>query len=181
MRSTWVRAVPIARRMPISFDFCTTDTTSTLAMPSATVIPTKIRMRVLARICADIALKNCALVLIQLSTRRSPPSRTVLRDRLRGERVVHLDVEARGAAREVEQVLRGAQRHVDVALVDALVAEIEDADHDQRRSGAVRGVQRELVADAGAEILGELGADDDVDRPHVVAARDDLLRQGDDA
>ena len=50
--------VPVARRMPISFDFCTTDTTSTLAIPSATVKPTKIRISVLARICAAIAVKN---------------------------------------------------------------------------------------------------------------------------
>ena len=114
--------------MPISFDFCTTETTSTLAMPSATVMPTKTRISVLARICADIALKNCALVLIQLSTCRSPLVADGLRDRLGGERVAHLDVEAGGAAREVEQVLRGAQRDVDVALVHALVAEVEDAD-----------------------------------------------------
>ncbi len=63
--------MPIARRIPISFDVCTTDTTSTLAMPSATVIPTKMRISVLARICAAIAVKNCALVRIQLSTCRS--------------------------------------------------------------------------------------------------------------
>ncbi len=119
--------------MPISFDFWTTDTTSTLAMPSATVMPTKTRISVLARICAAIALKNCALVLIQLSTWRSLSSRDRLRDGLRRERIAHLDVEARGAAREIEQVLRGAQRDVDVALVHALVAEIEDADHGQRR------------------------------------------------
>ena len=71
-----------------------------------------------------------------------------LGDGLRRERVVHLHVEARGAAREIEQILRGAQRHVDIALVDALVAEIEYADHGQRGSGAVRGFQREFVLDA---------------------------------
>ena len=32
---------PLALRMPISRDFCTTDTTSTLAMPSATATITK--------------------------------------------------------------------------------------------------------------------------------------------
>ncbi len=44
---------------------------------------------------------------------------------------------------------------------------------------AGRGRERELVADGRAEVLRELGADDDVDRPHVVAAGDDLLRQRD--
>lgn len=38
----------MARRMPISRDFCTTDTTSTLAMPKATDSPTKKRIAVLA-------------------------------------------------------------------------------------------------------------------------------------
>ena len=59
--------MPIARRMPISRDFCTTTTTSTLAMPKATDSPTKKRIAVFAVFCALTAAKNWALVLIQLS------------------------------------------------------------------------------------------------------------------
>jgi hypothetical protein len=38
------RVAPIARRMPISRRFCTTDTTSTLAMPSTTTTITTARI-----------------------------------------------------------------------------------------------------------------------------------------
>ena len=40
MRRICRRVVPTARRMPISRFFCTTQTTSTLAMPSATATTT---------------------------------------------------------------------------------------------------------------------------------------------
>jgi hypothetical protein len=59
--------MPIARRMPISRDFCTTDTTSTLAMPIATDSATNSRISRFEFCCALTAVKNCALVLIQLS------------------------------------------------------------------------------------------------------------------
>jgi predicted nucleic acid-binding protein len=39
-------------------------------MPSAAVSPTKKRISVFDSVCAAIALKNCALVLIQLSASR---------------------------------------------------------------------------------------------------------------
>ena len=58
---------PIARRMPISRDFCTTETISTAAMPRAIASATKKRMAVFATRCALIAVKNWLLVLIQLS------------------------------------------------------------------------------------------------------------------
>ena len=148
-------------------------------MPSATVRPTKKRISVFARICADIALKNCALVEIQLSTCMSPLVADRPRDGLGGERIADPDVDARHAADEVEEVLRGAQRDVDVALVRALVAEVEDAGDRQRRRRPARGLQRDLVADRGAEILRELGADQHVDRTELGLAGDDLLRQRD--
>ena len=59
--------MPMARRMPISFDRWITETTSTLAMPNATDRPTKMRISVFEVCCALTAVKNCALVLIQLS------------------------------------------------------------------------------------------------------------------
>ena len=54
-------------------------------------------------ICAVIAVKNCALVLIQLSTSTSVAARDRLRDVLGGEDVVHRDVDRRDAAGQVEQ------------------------------------------------------------------------------
>ena len=61
---------PMARRMPISFCFCTTDTTSTLAMPTATISTTKNRIRLFDMLWLFRAVSNCALVCIQLSTLR---------------------------------------------------------------------------------------------------------------
>ena len=78
-RRIWPREAPIARRMPISFDFCTTETISTAAMPNATARPTKKRIAVLATICALIARKSCALVLIQLSASTPVPARIAAR------------------------------------------------------------------------------------------------------
>ena len=57
----------MARKMPISRERCTTDTINTLAMPKPTDSATKNRMAVLAVVCAFTAVKNCSLVLIQLS------------------------------------------------------------------------------------------------------------------
>ena len=57
----------MARRMPISRERCTTETTSTLAMPKPTDKPTKKRIAVLAVVWARTAVKNCSLVFIQLS------------------------------------------------------------------------------------------------------------------
>ena len=51
----------------MSFDRWMTETTSTLAIPNATDRPTNRRISVLAISCALTAVKNCALVLIQLS------------------------------------------------------------------------------------------------------------------
>ena len=53
--------------MPISRDFCTTTTASTLAMPKATDRPTKKRMALFDVLCAAMAVNSSALVLIQLS------------------------------------------------------------------------------------------------------------------
>ena len=120
------RVTPMARRMPISLRFCTTETNSTLAMPNATESPTKNRIAVLAVICALTALKNCALVAIQLSA--STPVAAVIRaprPRRRRRRDRHVD--ARHAARKAEQALRRVQRDKGGALVGALVAQVEDA------------------------------------------------------
>ena len=170
-RSTWPREVPIARRMPISLDFWITDTTSTLAMPSATVRPTKTRISVLVRICAAHRREK-------LRVGHDPAFHLLvgdgadrLGDGFRRERIAHLDVDGGDAADEIEQVLRRAQRDVDVALVDALVAEIEDADDSKRGRGAGSGRQPELVADVRAEVLRQLGSDDDVERADVDGAR----------
>ena len=58
----------MARRMPISRCFCTTDTTSTLAMPSTTTTATTSRITVVLMLCALSADTSCALVSCQLST-----------------------------------------------------------------------------------------------------------------
>ena len=68
MRSTWPCVAPIARRMPISRRFCTTDTTSTLAMPSTTTNITTPRMSAVLTLCAFSAVTSPALVACQLST-----------------------------------------------------------------------------------------------------------------
>ena len=68
MRSTWPWVAPIARRMPISRRFCTTDTTSTLAMPSTTTIITTPRISAVLTDCAFSADTSCALACCQLST-----------------------------------------------------------------------------------------------------------------
>ena len=60
--------VPMARRIPISFCFCTTLTTSTLDMPSATMMTTKLRIRLFETDWLRSAASNCELVVIQLST-----------------------------------------------------------------------------------------------------------------
>ena len=60
--------VPMARRMPISFCFCTTLTTSTLDMPSATMMMTKLRIRLFDTDWLRSAASSCELVVIQLST-----------------------------------------------------------------------------------------------------------------
>ena len=62
----------------------------------------------------------------------------------------------------LEKRLRGAQRHIGRALVGALVAEIEDAGDGEHADGAGRRRDIDLVAERDAEVLGELGADDDV-------------------
>ena len=69
------RLAPIARRMPISFCFCTTHTTSTLAIPSATTRVTNNRIVPVLMFWLRIAASSCALVVIQLSA-SSPVSRS---------------------------------------------------------------------------------------------------------
>jgi hypothetical protein len=68
MRNTWPRVAPIARRMPISRCFCTTETTSTLAMPSTTTMPTTPRMMPVLTDCAFSAETSCAFACCQPST-----------------------------------------------------------------------------------------------------------------
>jgi hypothetical protein len=50
---------------------------------------------------------------------------------------------------------------------------VEEAADGERRRGSAGGGEPELVADLGAEVLREVDADDDVERP-------DLRRSGDD-
>ncbi len=57
----------MARRMPISLERWITETISTAAMPKATDRATNTRISVFEFFCAWTAVKNCALVLIQLS------------------------------------------------------------------------------------------------------------------
>ena len=112
----------------MSFDRWITDTTSTAAMPKATDSATKIRIRVFEVFCACTAVKNCALVAIQLSA--STSFAALMRWAIVFGRIDVLDrrLDGRDAADHADQGLRGAQRDVGVALVDALVAEIEDSD-----------------------------------------------------
>ncbi len=73
------RGVPMARRMPISRWRCTTDTTSTLAMPSATATVTKARIMRLEALWLRSAVTNWPLAACQLSA-ISPVARRVARD-----------------------------------------------------------------------------------------------------
>ena len=61
------RGVPTARMIPISRDFCTTLTISTLAIPSATVRVIKNRITFFELPWACSATKSCGLVWVQLS------------------------------------------------------------------------------------------------------------------
>jgi hypothetical protein len=71
------RPAPMARRMPISRCFCTTLTTSTLEMPNATMITTKLRIRLFDTVWLLSALSRPELVCIQLSTVRPVCARRV--------------------------------------------------------------------------------------------------------
>ena len=133
--------------MPISLDFCTTETTSTLAMPSAAVRPTKKRMKLFDSVCADIAVKNWALVRIQLSACRCVCAVICCATVSASKRIAHVELDTRYATDQVEHALRDAQADVDVAAVDALVAEIEDAADGQCLRGTARGGEVELVAE----------------------------------
>ena len=55
----------------MSFERWMTETTSTAAMPKATDSATNMRISVFEVSCACTAVKNCALVLIQLSASTS--------------------------------------------------------------------------------------------------------------
>lgn len=68
-------------------------------------------------------------------------------------------VDTRHAADQVEQALRRAQADIDVAGIDALVAEVEQAGDGQRSLCLSAVLQAQLVADLGAEILGQVDAD----------------------
>ena len=121
------RLVPIARRMPISFCFCTTDTTSTLAMPSATTRITKNRIVPVLMFWLRIAASSCALVVIQLSA-SSPVSRSMRAATASAPKIVaHRQLDRGDPAGKIEQRLRELQRHEHPALVQVLVAEVEDA------------------------------------------------------
>jgi len=68
--STERREAPIARRMPISRDFCTTETTSTDEIPKATAMATKNWIIAEEPLCPRRPTSNSALVFIQLSAVR---------------------------------------------------------------------------------------------------------------
>ena len=172
MRSICACVAPMARRMPISLPRWMTDTTSTLAMPKATESATKKRMTLLDTRCAVSAVTNWALVLIQLSA-VSPVSPAMRLGQAFGQiEVAQREVDAGDAADQIEQALRGAQADVDVARIDALVAEVEQAGDGQRVAAPVGGAQAQLVADLGAEILGQFDAD------HRLAGADPQLAGG---
>ena len=69
-------ATPTARRIPISRDFCTTETMSTLAMPSATATITKNWIMFFELDCAESPESSSALTVIQLSARSPVRPRT---------------------------------------------------------------------------------------------------------
>ena len=89
-----------------------TETTRTAAMPNATDRPTNSRISVLVVCCAWTAVKNCALVLIQLSASTGMEAWISLRERLGRVDVLHRQIDRRDAADQIEQRLRGPQRHV---------------------------------------------------------------------
>ena len=78
-------------------------------MPKAIARPTKKRIVVLATVCALIARKSWALVLIQLSASTPVQRADALRDLLGRVDVAHRDVDAGDAADQAEQRLRGVQ------------------------------------------------------------------------
>ena len=97
------------------------------------------------------------------------------------ERIAHIDIDGRHATCQVEQALRHPQRHIDVALVDPLVAEIERAGHRQGDRGAARGGQAQLVADDCAQVFRQFDADHDVGAVDPDPAGHQLVGQRRDA
>ena len=74
--------------MPISRRFCTTETTSTLAMPSTTITGTNRRIIRVVMVCALSAASSCSLVFIHDSTVSPVCAAEPLRDPLGIEQVV---------------------------------------------------------------------------------------------
>ena len=85
-RSTRRAGVPTARRMPISRDFCTTETMSTLAIPSATATTTKNWIMFFELFCAESPIEQLRVELHPAVGVEAGSIADVLRDALRRRR-----------------------------------------------------------------------------------------------
>ncbi len=133
-KTRWIcpRVAPMARRMPMSLDRWITETTSTAAMPKATDSATNRRIRVfdgLLRLHGgeELRVGDDPAVGLDVVGRLDP-----LRDVFGRIDVGDRRLDRRDAADDADQRLRRAQGDIGVALVDPLVAEIEDADDPER-------------------------------------------------
>ena len=77
--------------------------------------------------------------------------------------------------------MRLLEVEIDVARVQLAHAQLEDAGDVDDRFAAFAGIQAQLVADAQAEVAGQLLADHCVARTHQEAAGDQVVGQRDDA
>ena len=159
LAASGVAIVPVARRIPISRDFCTTDTASTLAMPRATASTTNTWIIRLEELCDRSPVRSCSLDFIQLSATSPVRAADLHRDRLRLVDLRPLHLDGRDAALEAEEVLGRPQRHQHPARVEILVADVEDAGdglHATHIAGApAAGAQPEPVAHRKSQVIGE--------------------------
>ena len=138
-------------------------------------------MNVLDNVCAESAEKNWALVPdpavgFERGVRLDRP-----RDLLGVEQVATLSSILETPPTRSSRFCATRKRDIDIALVDALVAEIEDPGDGQRLSGTRRGGQAQLVSKLGAEVLGKFGADHDIRGAEADLACDDLVGEGNHA
>ena len=92
-------------------------------------------------VCALSAASSCSLVFIHDSTVSPVCARERCAISSAANSVVDRDVDLRRAARQAEQVLRGAQADVDGAAVEVAHAQVDDAG-DGERIGDARPVAR---------------------------------------
>jgi hypothetical protein len=103
-----------------------------------------------------------------------------VRQRLRAPHVAQPEVQAGGAARQAQHVLRGAQRHQHRAAIEVLHAQVDDRGH-AHRVAHVAGLHGEAIAGPHAEVVRQLATNDRLARSQPRLAGDHLRAQADDA